>query len=136
MYDSKSPQLERPECFSVLFVEDDEDIRTNLSKLLRRRIQLVVQAENGMAGLKLYKKYTPDIIISDYNMPIMNGLQFAQSIRENGSKTPIIFFTSETDSEILLRLQNVSCSRVVEKPLKIDKLVSALEWAKGTMEKN
>jgi CheY-like chemotaxis protein len=66
----------------ILYVEDEEDIRNNLARIIRRRTKQLLLASNGKEGLKLYKKEHPDIIITDIRMPVMDGMDMMEAIRK------------------------------------------------------
>ncbi|MDD3463654.1 MAG: diguanylate cyclase [Sulfurospirillaceae bacterium] len=70
------------ENIKILYVEDDEFIREGFERLLSSWTKNLCTATNGTEGLEAYKKYQPDIVISDIKMPIMDGIQMAKSIRE------------------------------------------------------
>ena len=84
----------------VVYAEDEYDIRNQVATFLRRRVKEVFEAENGKEGLELIKKHDPDIVITDLEMPVMNGLDFIKKIREfyNGGK-PIIVLTGYSDDD-------------------------------------
>lgn len=65
----------------ILYVEDDELIRENTQEILERKCDNVVSAENGLEGLKLYEEIEPDIIITDIQMPKMDGLSMIKKIK-------------------------------------------------------
>lgn len=69
----------------LLFIEDDEIQRKELSTFLKRRVEKIYVAENGEEGLDKYKALKPDIIITDLRMPKMDGLEFVKKIREKSS---------------------------------------------------
>ena len=84
----------------VLVIEDDAVMRVVLEKLLLAYNLKVLAADNGLIGLHLANKYEPDLIISDVNMPYMNGHEVLEKLRENlkTAKVPFIFLTSENDT--------------------------------------
>ena len=69
---------------SILYVEDESDVREFTSKLLSSLLKNVFTAENGQDGLDLYKENinTIDLIVTDINMPKMNGIAMCEKIRE------------------------------------------------------
>ncbi|MBF0317081.1 MAG: response regulator [Nitrospirae bacterium] len=83
----------------LLYVEDDEIIRVNIAHFLRRRFKEVTEAENGRQGLNLYSPGTYDIVITDIEMPIMNGLKMIDKILEIDSTQRIIITTGYNDDE-------------------------------------
>ena len=58
---------------TVLFVEDEEKIRTSMASVMEDVFKKVIVAGNGDEGLKKFKKYNPDLVITDITMPIMDG---------------------------------------------------------------
>lgn len=82
----------------ILIIDDDAHIRDVLRYALEAEKLTVLEAENGLVGLDVFKKNQPDIVILDIMMPEMNGLDVCRKIRE-GSHTPILFLSSR-DSEI------------------------------------
>ena len=87
---------------SILYVEDEKDVREGYARALQRVSQNLFTAEDGLEGLKLYEKHKPDIIISDIKMPNMNGLEMAKAIKEIDENANIIFTTAHSESAYLL----------------------------------
>lgn len=95
----------------VLFVEDEELAREKLAKLLSKLFKEVVLASNGLDGLEKYQKSKAtnekiDLIISDINMPILNGLEMLERIRAIDPYVPLIFTTARSETDNLLRAIN------------------------------
>lgn len=67
--------------FTILFVDDESDIREEMEMYLRNISKEFYLAENGVEGLKLFKEKKPDLILSDIVMPKMNGLEMSEEIR-------------------------------------------------------
>lgn len=106
----------------VLFVEDEELAREKLAKLLSKLFKEVVLASNGLDGLEKYEKSRItgekiDLIISDINMPIMNGLEMLEKIREFDPIIPLIFTTARGESENLLKAIDLNVSNYIMKPI-------------------
>jgi len=62
---------------------------------------VVIEAENGLQGLQLFKQQQPDIVITDIRMPVMNGLEMSQNIRNIDTEIPIVFLSAHSDTEML-----------------------------------
>lgn len=85
---------------TIVYAEDDPIIRENITTFLKRRGGEVFEAENGKVALDLIMELDPQIILTDLEMPEMNGLEMIQRIRvEHGSSTPIIVITGYNDEE-------------------------------------
>ena len=118
----------------ILYVEDEELIRNQAVEYLSLIYENVIEAKDGVEALELYKKYTPDIIISDIEMPKMNGLLFAREIRKLNKKIPIIIATAHTHSEYLLEALELQLIKYIVKPVTAPKLTEALEIAYSYMD--
>lgn len=85
---------------TVVYVEDEEPVRHNISLALKRRVGKVITAENGKEGLEKTQAFNPDVVITDIEMPVMNGLEMIRRIREiYDRKRPIIVITAYKDEE-------------------------------------
>ncbi len=87
-----------PEKQSILIVEDNTDLRKFISEMFRDLFD-VLEAENGLVGLRLACEYVPDIIISDVLMPKMSGIQLVEKIKSiaTTSHIPVILLTAKDD---------------------------------------
>jgi CheY-like chemotaxis protein len=81
----------------VLIVEDDDDVRALLTRLLRHlyRGATIAQAINGVAALCAVQEQRPDLIITDYQMPIMDGLELVHALRAQGARVSILMLSSD-----------------------------------------
>lgn len=91
---------------TLLYVEDDIEQRKDYMFVLSARYLKVFEANNGQEGLALYKEHKPDIIITDIEMPLMNGLTMVEHIRQVNSNVPILILTGHVDNDYLLRAVN------------------------------
>ena len=101
---------------SVLYVEDDGVIREATASFLGRFFPDVVLAEDGEEGINLYKSRAFDVVITDINMPHMNGIEMIQDIKEINYEQPIIVTSAYNDSENLMKLIELDVDRFVLKP--------------------
>ena len=112
---------------SVLYVEDEDEIREELAVFLRRRVATVHLAANGQAGLDAFTQYQPDLVITDIRMPVMNGLEMAERIRAVNPATPIIITTAFEETSYFKKAIDIGVDKYVTKPLNLDILASALD---------
>ena len=75
---------------TILLVEDDEEARKLMQELLQGEFAKVITAQNGDEGLKKFKKFNPDMAVTDIAMPILGGLEMAQEIKKISKDTPVI----------------------------------------------
>ena len=93
---------------TILLVDDEADIRESLKMLLEASIEDVdvLTAESGMAALDALQRQPVDLIITDYKMPGMNGLEFLHRAQKASPKTPRILVTAFPDLEIAIKAIN------------------------------
>ena len=113
--------------FTLLYVEDDHNAQEQMRFILEDETKKTYQAFDGEEGLELYKKYRPDIVLTDINMPNMDGLQMALKIKEIDKDQPIVILSAFDDRETLLRAIQVGIESFVPKPVDIDLLFERLE---------
>ncbi len=111
----------------ILYVEDEETIRSKLGHMLTRQCREVLLAENGETGLDIFKTNKPDIVITDIDMPVMDGLELVSNIRKLNSNTPILVTTAFTETSKLIKLIQLKIDFYIQKPVKSDELFSALQ---------
>ena len=102
--------------YRILIVEDEPISLEMLSKTLKEDYD-VLTADNGKKGFELYKKFNPHIIISDLNMPIMNGIELIQKIRELDQNSKIIITTFKDDVQTLLQASELKLFKYLIKPI-------------------
>ena len=110
----------------ILYVEDDDLTRENTLEILVRKCENIFSAKNGLEGLAMYEKEKPDIIITDIQMPKLDGIAMAKKIREHDINTLIIITTAYTDQKYLLNAVELQLVKYVTKPIHWDKISNAL----------
>lgn len=101
---------------TILIVDDDKTTSSILKHMLQPYADVIVKASNGIEGCDLYKEYTPDIILSDINMPEMNGLEMIEKIRQIDDDVKIAIFTDFENRDILLKAIELGVNQFVSKP--------------------
>lgn len=114
---------------SLLYVEDDPCTREIVTSIIARRLPGMVlhAAENGEAGLALFKRHRPDIVLTDISMPVMDGMQMAFNIRSIDPCANIIAVTAKDETRYLLDAIEAGVSRYLLKPLEFGKLFEAID---------
>ena len=118
--------LQRLRSISVLYAEDEENIRLHIADTLSYYVKEVIEAENGEEAYKLYKEKRPDIILSDILMPVMDGLKFVEKIRQEDEKTPVILITAHTEKNYLLNAVKLHLEEYLIKPVNLEKILALL----------
>jgi len=103
--------------FSLLCVEDDVNAQELIKLIVEDDIKQFYQAFDGEEGLKVYEKYRPDIVLTDINMPILNGLNMSKKIREIDDEQPIVIMSAFDDRDTLLDAIEVGISSFIPKPV-------------------
>jgi two-component system, cell cycle sensor histidine kinase and response regulator CckA len=111
---------------TILYVEDDPDAREQLGMFLERRVGRLITAENGAAGLAAFCGQHPHIVITDIQMPEMDGLTMAQEIRRLDAAVPLIVVTAFEQTDYLMRSIEIGMDKYVAKPVNPDRLHAAL----------
>ena len=115
--------------YSLLIVEDKQDLREFLKNALKDKFKKIYQAENGLVALEVIKQQQPDIIVSDVMMPQMNGYQLCKEIKENLniSHIPVILLTARADSESQMLGYKLGADAYLPKPLEMEMLLSVIQ---------
>ncbi|MBU0925168.1 diguanylate cyclase [bacterium] len=116
---------------SILYVEDENDVREFTSKLLTSLLRKVYTAKDGQEGLDIYKENHTDIdlIISDINMPRMNGLTMCEKIKEINKDIPLVITSAHNDTNFLKKAIEVGVSTYAMKPIDLYQLIESITKA-------
>ncbi len=121
---------------SILYIEDDAITRKQLAKFLKSKCKVLYTAVDGKKGFDSYKKHAPDIVITDIEMPELNGLALARKIRAISLSTQIIIITAYKKDEYLLQAVNLQLTQYLLKPLNIEKITDALKLSSNYLNCN
>ncbi len=110
----------------ILYVEDNEEARKSTLYLLEEFFDDIVVAVDGQDGLEKFKNETFDLIISDINMPKLNGIEMTRKIFEIKHDQAIIIISAHNESDMLAELLNLGVEYFVQKPIVLEKLVQML----------
>ncbi|MDH4396321.1 MAG: response regulator [Limnobacter sp.] len=111
----------------VLLVDDARSIRTVFSQIIQSIGHEVTCTENAIEGLKhIVEVGKPDLIITDMNMPGMNGIEFARRIRQVLKGTPILMMSTESDKRLIQEAREAGVTGWMLKPIEHNALVNKL----------
>jgi len=115
--------------FTVLYVEDEIELQNIVNPLFSSLFKESLSAYNGQEGLDIFtqKKDQIDLIITDINMPKMNGLEMSKCIREIDSSIPIIITTAHNDNDFLHKAIDVGISKFINKPINMESLINNIK---------
>jgi two-component system response regulator VanR len=120
--------------FTILYVEDDAVVRKNAVEYLSRVAKKVLEAKDGRDAIGIWKEQKPDIIITDINMPRLNGLDMVSQIRESDKEVQIIITTAHSDTQSLLKAVELQLVKYIIKPITKEKLAEALQKSLNLMQ--
>jgi two-component system, response regulator, stage 0 sporulation protein F len=106
----------------ILLVDDEENARTALAKILSREEYEVISAGNGFEALELLKNTQVDLIITDINMPEMNGMSFLREINQLYPGSNVIMVTAYGEVESYIEAMNLGAFEYINKPVRINEL--------------
>ncbi len=118
--------LKHLQSLTLLCVEDDKEIRFSYQILFDVFFKEIIFAENGADGYDKYLANDVDVIISDYNMPVLNGLGMIKKIREINKEVPIILITAITDTNMIIKALRYNVNNFIQKPLDFKELTNAI----------
>ena len=121
--DSSNLETAPEDAPQLLVVEDNPDMRAFISQSLARRYRIVTAAD-GLLGLAAARKHRPDMIVSDVQMPNMDGFEMVENLRKDKTfdKTPIVMLTAKTGSEATVRGLRLGAVDYIAKPFKLAEL--------------
>ena len=105
------------EDFTILLVEDEEGMRKNMAEYLSLNCEKVYEASNGNEAFSLYNEVSPDLVITDINMPGMDGLTLVEKIREHDQETAVIIISAHSDKDKLFRAIKLNLVEYIVKPI-------------------
>jgi two-component system chemotaxis response regulator CheY len=113
----------------ILVVDDDKTTRKMLYLILKTKGYDVVTAENGMDGLQKLGLEQINLILTDMNMPYMDGIEFTKQVRANPdfSDIPIVMLTTEADEEEKQRAYKAGVDDYLVKPATAEQIVDSMK---------
>lgn len=114
---------------TLLYVEDEAPIQELVAQFLRSKYPQItlLLARNGLEGLDLFTKNSPDIVVTDVRMPVIDGIQMAKKIKELNKDAIIIVLSAADDMKHILEAIDIGINNYVLKPLNMVKLFDTLE---------
>jgi CheY-like chemotaxis protein len=113
---------------NILVVDDNKFLRIAVSKMLSRLGYEVLSADSGENGLSIFLKNKFDVVLSDYEMPGMDGVAFACSIKKSSPRTQVVIMTGAGRETVLAR-KTTAVDEVISKPFtlaEIDEMIQSL----------
>ncbi len=112
---------------SILFVEDEELLRAIYERILDKVVNRLYIAENGKEGLEKYREHKPDLIITDIMMPVMDGLEMVDHIRQHDNNVRLVILSAYGEAEYFMDAIKIGVNSFLLKPVETKKLISLVE---------
>jgi two-component system, chemotaxis family, chemotaxis protein CheY len=118
----------------ILAIDDMKTLRDLLGKVLRTAGYDVIEAVDGVDGLEKFSAHRPDLVISDLNMPNLDGIGFVTGAREKpeGKSVPILILTTETNDNLKQRAKQAGATGWLTKPFNPQRLTKLVDQLTGT----
>ena len=113
--------------YSILVVDDNEAIRSLVSHILEKMGLKVSSADNGQRGMDLFVNSKFDLVVTDFNMPGMNGIDLANKIKVKSPSTVIVLMTGEEKEFILSRIKDTGVDRAIFKPFSFREMAETVQ---------
>lgn len=114
----------------ILIVDDDDRNRKLLRVILQNKGHETLEAENGLQALNTLKSQTPDLILMDIRMPVMDGIEATKKIKQESalSKIPVVVLTASATKEERERIETLSIfDDYIIKPIDVDDFINKVE---------
>jgi two-component system chemotaxis response regulator CheY len=114
---------------NVLIIDDSSTMRKIISRTLRQAgltVDEIFEAGDGIEGLSVLAGKSVNLILSDINMPNMDGLEFIKQARASGNKVPIVMITTEGGEDIIKQALSLGASDSIKKPFTPEQLKEKL----------
>ncbi len=119
--------MDKISSMTVLFVEDEEKLRDALKSAIGDEFKDFIVARDGSDGLKKFKKFKPDIVITDIMMPICDGLEMSKGIKQISREIPIIILSAFSEKKRLLNAIDIGIDKYLIKPIDPDELMISIK---------
>jgi two-component system chemotaxis response regulator CheY len=114
----------------ILIVDDSRVMRQIVVRTLRQAGlggHDIIEADNGKAGFDAVVQHRPELVLSDWNMPEMSGIDMLRALRAAGLDVPLAFVTSEGSPEMVARAEQAGAMFVITKPFTPESFRAVLE---------
>ena len=112
---------------SILVIEDEEDVRDLLRDILKDAGHRVEVANDGSAGIEIFKKNKFDLVFTDLGMPVMSGWQVAEKIKGINDKIPVALITGWNVALDSLEINNSGVNLIIHKPFKMEQILNLVQ---------
>jgi DNA-binding response OmpR family regulator len=112
---------------NALYIEDEQDVLTNISKLLKKFFNNFYTASSAEEAIEIFEDNKIDLLLVDIELPKMNGIDFIRHIRKSAKNIPIVVISAYTKTDYLLQSIELNLDKYIVKPLTSRKIHTLLE---------
>ena len=122
--------------FSLLIVEDDKTARDVLSRMVALKFPncTLHTADNGIAGMEIFRQFRPDLVVTDINMPVMEGFEMIREISLLNPGASFIVLTAYADKVTFEKFKDLNVFAYLLKPLDFNEMFAAIERCSATLK--
>ena len=115
---------------TILIIDDNKDYRTNLMEILKFENYATLEAENGQIGLQMIHQHSPNLILCDIDMPVMNGIEVLKTAKADPvlAKIPFLMVTGSSDEQTLKASRDLAVEAYLTKPISIPEFLSTVAY--------
>jgi len=124
--------MTEPKSKTILIVEDDSSARRAIGRFLKCEGWIILEASNGVQGLRIFRSQLPEIVLTDVVMPGFDGFFLTAVIKSISPQSPIIIMTGLGDPELDEKAQDLGISALLRKPFDPEQLLVALSHVVGS----
>jgi two-component system NtrC family sensor kinase len=114
---------------TILIVDDNKEIVSAMSDVLKSKGYVILSAYNGRQGLRLALEKRPDLILLDWNLPQLSGFQVLQALRERGNMAPVVLMTIYGSESVAVQAFRLGIRDYISKPFRVPETLNAIERA-------
>jgi CheY-like chemotaxis protein len=113
---------------TILIIDDNKDYRAGLTELLTLEAHTALEAENGLIGLHLIHQHSPNLILCDVDMPVMNGLEVLATVKADPmyAKIPFLLITGHRDEQTLKTSHDLGVAACLTKPIAVKEFLTTV----------
>jgi len=112
---------------TLLCVEDSKTIQFIYRSIFKNLVKEIICAANGKEGYEIFHNSKIDLVISDYDMPVVNGIEMIEKIREDNKSIPIILVSAAQDIDVIVQALRLNVNNFLKKPIIATEVMQAIE---------
>ena len=108
--------------FKILLIDDEQAQITSIKAFLKRRNYTVLTANSGLEGMKIIESTSVDLVLSDFRMPDMTGLEVVKAVKDHNPEIPVVVITAFSDTQDAVKVMKEGAFDYLSKPIDLDEL--------------